>query len=78
MTVLTAHSRIEIGRALTANGAWRGVRHGVKLRMSLENNLLGRMIVCRFTIPGEKPVEITGETVFEIGNALQSKLRRVM
>lgn len=73
--ILTAHSRIEINRELLASGHWSGIRHGVKLDMKLENNLLGRMIVCQFKL-GRKPQQITGETVYEIGNALRSEFSR--
>jgi hypothetical protein len=76
MTVLTAHSRIAIGRALLASGHWSGIRHGVRLDMRLENNLLGRMIVCTIG-SGKRKQQVTAETVFEIGNTLQSKIGRM-
>jgi hypothetical protein len=75
--LLTAHSRIEIARALQSLGSWRGIRHGVPLKMHLEENLLGKMIVCEFRI-GRKKKQVTGETVFEIGNTLRSELRGIM
>ena len=77
MTVLTAHSRIEISRALLASGHWSGVRHGVRLDMRLETNLMGRMIVCTIG-SGKKKQQVTGETMYEVGNALQTKFRRIV
>lgn len=73
--IITAHSRIAISRELLASGHWSGIRHGVKLDMRLENNLLGRMIVCQFRI-GKKPQQITGETIYEVGNALRAQFAR--
>lgn len=77
MTVLSAHSRIEIGRALLAAGHWSGIRHGVKLDMRLEENLMGRMIICTIGT-GKRKQQVTASTVFEIGNTLQSKIGRMM
>lgn len=77
MTILTAHSRIEIGRALLATGHWHGIRHGVKLDMRLEQNLIGRMIICTIGT-GKKKQQVTAATVFEIGNTLQSKIGRMI
>jgi len=76
MTVLSAHSRIEISRVLRESGHWSGVRHGVRLDMRLENNLLGRMIVCTIG-SGKRKEQVTGETMYEVGNALQAKFRRL-
>jgi hypothetical protein len=72
--ILTPHSRVEISKALLASAHWRGVRRGIKLDMTLENNLLGRMIVCTYQMRPWKPQQVIGETVFEIANALQAKL----
>jgi hypothetical protein len=72
--ILTPHSRVEISRALLASAHWRGVRRGVKLDMTLENNLIGRMIVCSYRVGRRKPQQVTGETVFEIADALRAKL----
>lgn len=77
MTVITAHSRIEISRALLASGHWSGIRHGVRLDMWLENNLLGRMIVCTIG-SGKRKQQVTGESMYEVGNALQAKFRRMI
>lgn len=75
--VLTAHSRIEISRTLRESGHWSGIRHGVRLDMRLEQNLLGRMIVCTIG-SGKRKQQVTGESVFEIGNSLQSKIGRLV
>jgi hypothetical protein len=77
VTVLTAHSRIVIDRALLTSGHWSGIRHGVRLDMRLEENLMGRMIVCTIG-SGKKKQQVTGETMFEVGNALQGKFRRIL
>lgn len=77
MTVLTSHARIEISRALQLSGHWSGIRHGVRLNMRLETNLMGRMIVCTIG-SGKKKSQVTGETMFEVGNALQGKFRRIL
>lgn len=76
LQVLTAHSRIEISRALLASGHWSGIRHGVRLDMRLENNLMGRMIVCTIG-SGKRKQQVTGESVYDVGNALQAKFRRL-
>lgn len=76
MTVLTAHSRIEISRTLRESGHWSGIRHGVRLDMKLETNLLGRMIVCTIG-SGKRKQQVTGESMYEVGNALQAKFRRM-
>jgi len=76
MTALTAHSRILIARELQQSGHWNGIRHGVWLDMRLENNLLGRMIVCTIGA-GKKKQQVTGESMYEVGNALQAKFRRM-
>ncbi len=72
--IITPRSRVEISRALLASAHWRGIRRGVKLDMTLENNLLGRMIVCSYRVGRRKPQQVTGETVFDVGNALRAKL----
>lgn len=77
MTALTAHSRIIIARELQSSGHWSGIRHGVRLDMRLENNLLGRMIVCTIGA-GKKKQQVTGESMYEVGNALQAKFRRIL
>ena len=77
MTVLTAHSRIEISQALRASGHWSGIRHGVRLDMKLETNLMGRMIICTIG-SGKRKQQVTGETMYEVGNALQGKFRRLV
>ena len=77
MTALTAHSRILIARELQQSGHWSGIRHGVRLDMRLENNLLGRMIVCTIG-SGRKKEQVTGESMYEVGNALQAKFRRMI
>lgn len=77
LQVLSAHSRIEISRVLRAEGHWSGIRHGVRLDMRLENNLLGRMIVCTIGA-GKKKQQVTGESMYEVGNALQAKFRRMI
>ena len=74
--VLSAHSRIEISRTLRESGHWSGIRHGVRLDMRLENNLLGRMIVCTIG-SGKRKQQVTGESMYEIGNSLQAKFRRL-
>lgn len=76
MTVLTSHARILIARELQHSGHWSGIRHGVRLDMRLEENLMGRMIVCTIG-SGKKKSQVTGETMFEVGNALQGKFRRI-
>ena len=77
MTVLSAHSRLEISQALRASGHWSGIRHGVRLDMKLETNLMGRMIVCTIG-SGKRKQQVTGETMYEVGNALQTKFRRIL
>lgn len=76
MTVISSHARIMISHALLASGHWSGVRHGVRLDMRLETNLLGRMIVCTIGA-GKKKQQVTGESMYEVGNALQAKFRRL-
>jgi hypothetical protein len=44
--------------------------------MRLENNLLGRMIVCTIG-SGKRKEQVTGESMYEVGNALQAKFRRL-
>ena len=72
--ILTPHSRVEISNALLASAHWRGVRRGVRLDMTLENNLLGRMIVCSYRVGRRKPQQVTGETVFDVAELLRAKL----
>lgn len=77
MTVLTSHSRrILIARELQHSGHWSGIRHGVRLDITLENNLLGRMIICTIG-SGKRKQQVTGESMYEVGNALQAKFRRL-
>lgn len=73
--VLTPRARIEIGRSLLDTGHWSGVRRGVKLAMTLENNLLGRMIVCDVKRK-RKSEQITGATVFDIAESLRASFAR--